>query len=123
MAKRPRVVGAGGVEEAETISIGLWDSDTEFLRFIHKKDAEQAKQQAKWEAIRERWRTSPCPPREWLEPQENAPAAPVPVDDKDTLRKRTLAATLARLEADPADLKAQAALTAMMKPHRGKKDG
>ena len=116
MVRRPRVVGAGGVEESCEVGSGpLWGSDVEFLRFIHKKDAEQARQEAKWEATRERWRTSPCDPKAWLESQESAPAAPVPVDDKDTLHKRTLAATLAKLESDPGDLKARAELNAMMK--------
>mgnify|MGYP000868569047 CR=1 FL=1 len=119
MVRRPRVVGAGGVEESCEVGSGpLRGSDTEFLRFIHKKDAEQAQQEARWAGIRERWRTSPCDPKAWLESQENAPAAPVPVDDKeskDTLHKRTLAATLAKLESDPGDLKARAELNAMMR--------
>ena len=124
MARRPRVVGAGGTEDACEVGGGsLWGSDVEFLRFIHKKDAEQAKQQAKWETIRERWRDDPCDPKAWLESQENAPAAPAPADSKDDTHKRMLATVVAKLEANPADKMAQAELNAMLNPHRGKKDG
>ena len=121
MAKRPRVVGAGGVEESCEVGSGpLWGSDVEFLRFIHKKDAEQAQQEARWAGIRERWRTSPCDPREWLEPSRNKPDAPTPADTKDDAYRRLLATVVARLEANPGDQKARAELDAMMKPHRGK---
>ena len=115
MPRRPKVVGAGGVEEAENISIALWDSDTAFIRAMHRLDDQKAKQEAEWASLRERWRVDPCPPEAWLGPQENAPAAPVPTDSKDDTHKRLLATVVAKLEANPADKMAQAELNAMMK--------
>ena len=120
MVRRPRVVGAGGIEDADDISSDPWGSDVAFIRAMHKLDAKQAQQEARWEATRERWRTSPCDPREWLEPSQSTPAAPTPTpaDSKDDMRKRAMASTLARLERDPSDLTAQAELGVMLRSKR-----